>query len=80
VDDFEIDPVNVARYIGTYAIADNIPADAPGRDLVPEGRLAERLFAGAFSSPYIEGLRDRIPSFGSSEYPEGDFMIEPPAR
>jgi len=80
VDEFAIDPIDVARYIGSYTIADNIPADAPGADLVPEGRLAERLFAGAFPSAYIEAVRDRIPSFGPSEYPEGDLMIEPPTR
>jgi hypothetical protein len=78
VDELAVDPVDVARYIGTYTISDNIPAGAPGTDLVPEGRQGERLFAGAFPSAYLEAVRDRIPSFGRSEYPEGDLMIEPP--
>lgn len=67
---------DIARYLGTYTIGDNIPDGAPGADLVPEGRLDEILFAGAFDTDYIESLTpEKIASFGEGDYPEGDFTI-----
>ena len=63
---------DVARYLGTYTIGDNIPEDAPGADRVPVARLDERLFAGAFSRGYIESLTsETIASFGAGDYDEG---------
>lgn len=67
---------DVARYMGTYTISDNIPKDAPGADRVPEARLDERLFAGAFSTDFLTGLTEEdIESFGEGIYPEGDFTV-----
>jgi hypothetical protein len=67
---------DIARYVGTYTIGDNIPDDADGADRVPEGRLDEVLFAGAFSTDYLTSLTpDQVESFGEGDYPEGDFTI-----
>jgi hypothetical protein len=69
---------DVARWLGTYTIGDNIPAEAPGADNVPESRLDERLFAGAFSTDFLTGLTDAdIDSFGDGDYPEGDLTSPP---
>jgi hypothetical protein len=73
-----VDLSEVARYLGTYTIADNIATDQPGAELVPPGRLDDRLFAGAFSTEYLQSLSDEdIDSFGASDYPEGDLTIGP---
>ena len=69
---------DVARYIGTYTIGDNLPEGAPGIERVPDARLPERLFAGAFSSAYLRGLDERsIASMGRGAYPESDLTIAP---
>jgi predicted AlkP superfamily pyrophosphatase or phosphodiesterase len=66
----------VARYLGTYTIGDNVPDGAPGADRVPDARLDEVLFAGAFSTDYLQGLSpEEIASFGDGIYPEGDLTI-----
>jgi predicted AlkP superfamily pyrophosphatase or phosphodiesterase len=70
---------DIARYIATYTIGDNLSDDQPGTDLVPEGRLDELLFAGAFSTDYLQDLTpEEIESFGAGEYPEGDFTTVDP--
>ena len=62
----------IARFFGTYTIEDNIAAFKPGADRVPEARLDERLFAGAFSTYFLEDLTpERIESFGPSAYSQG---------
>ena len=74
VGDKSLDLADVARYIGTYTIGDNIAKGLPGADLVPKARLDERLFAGAFPGEFIAGLTaDDIASFGNSDYTEGEF-------
>lgn len=68
---------DVARYIGAYTIGENIPEGRAGADRVPEGRLDERLFAGAFSTRYLAALEpDDIEGFGDSAYEEGDLTID----
>jgi predicted AlkP superfamily pyrophosphatase or phosphodiesterase len=75
-DDVSLD--DIARFIGSYTLADNIPDGIPGADRVPESRLDETLFAGAFSGRYIESLDpDEIEGFGDSTYPEGSFIRRP---
>lgn len=65
---------DLVDFVSTYTLGDNIPDDAPGAQNVPEERHDERLFAGAFPSDYLAGLTpDRIESFGTSIYPEGDL-------
>ena len=69
---------DVARYIGTYTIGDNIPAGAPGAERVPPARLDETLFAGAFSSGFLRSLDDAaISSLGGGDYPESDLTVQP---
>ena len=76
IEEEDISIGDVARFVGTYTLGENIPDDAEGADLVPEGRLDELLFAGAFSTDYLTSLTDdEVASFGESEYPEGDFTI-----
>lgn len=72
----DVDLDDVARYIGTYTIGDNILQDAPGADRVPAGRLDELLFAGAFTRSYFESLTpERIETYGPGEYPESDLYL-----
>jgi predicted AlkP superfamily pyrophosphatase or phosphodiesterase len=67
---------DIARFIGTYTMRDNIPEGYPGGENAPEDRLDEKLFAGAFSGRYIDSLTPRkISSFGASDYPQGDFYV-----
>jgi predicted AlkP superfamily pyrophosphatase or phosphodiesterase len=69
---------DVASYLGTYTLGDNVPEAVPGADRVPEGRLDETLFAGAFTGDFIESLTPQdIQDFGSSSYREGTFVRTP---
>jgi hypothetical protein len=69
-----VDLGDVARFLGTYTIGDNIAVDQAGAEYVPEARLDDRLFAGAFSTAYLQSLGNQeIASFGASDYPEGDL-------
>lgn len=67
---------DIARFVGTYTLGDNIPEDAPGADRVPPARLDELLFAGAFSTGYLVGMDvEEARSFGEGIYPEGNFLL-----
>jgi predicted AlkP superfamily pyrophosphatase or phosphodiesterase len=77
IEQDDVRPDDIARYIGAYTLEDNIPQDAPGRDRVPQNRLADRIFAGAFTTEYLAALTPgMIESFGEGDFPEGDFSIE----
>ncbi|MGH2748857.1 MAG: alkaline phosphatase family protein [Actinomycetota bacterium] len=77
VEEAGVDLADVARYIGSYTIGDNIPEGRAGIDRVPEARLDERLFAGAFPTDFIASLTpERISAFGASDYPEGTLTLE----
>lgn len=70
---------DVARWVGTYTIGQNIPDDAEGRDYVPEARLDDELFAGAFSTAYLSALTDdEIDSFGPGDYSDEGDLTSPP--
>jgi hypothetical protein len=74
------EPEDVARFLGAYTVADSIPEGAPGADLVPEGRLDDRVFAGAFSTGFLDGLDpvadpSLIESFGEGDFPESSFVL-----
>lgn len=76
VESSGIDLSDIARYLGTYTIGDNIRAGQPGADLVPQARLDEKLFAGAFSTDYLRDLtRAKIRSFGAGRYSEGRLGV-----
>lgn len=67
----EVDSDEIARFLGTYTIGDNIPVDAPGAERVPKARLDDTVFAGAFSSSFIQSLTPaEIESFGDGVYRE----------
>jgi predicted AlkP superfamily pyrophosphatase or phosphodiesterase len=71
-----VDLEDVARYMGTYTLGDNLPDGAPGIDLVPQGRLDELLFAGGFTVDFLSALTpDEIDSYGCGDYKEGNFSI-----
>lgn len=73
VEEEDIDLEDVARYLGTYTIGDNIPDDAPA-DAVPVARLDDVLFAGAFPTDFLSSLTPEvIDAFGCGEYPEGNL-------
>jgi hypothetical protein len=79
VEDAGVSLAEVARFIGTYTLGDNIPEDQPGAERVPEDLRDETLFAGAFSTGYLQGLdTDRIESFGPGDYPEGELIFGGP--
>jgi len=72
VESEDIDVGDIASWLATYTIGDNIPEGAPGADRVAESRLDETVFAGAFSFEYLQGLTDDdIEDFGEGSYPEG---------
>ena len=75
-DDVSLD--DIARFIGSYTLGDNIAEGEPGADRIPEARMNETLFAGAFSGDYIESLdATDIAGFGDSDYAEGTFLKSP---
>lgn len=75
----DLDLGDVARWLGTYTIGDNIPEGAPGADRVPEGRMDELLFAGAFSTDYLSVLSDDdIDSFGDGDFGVQGDLTSPP--
>ncbi|MDQ3940434.1 MAG: alkaline phosphatase family protein [Actinomycetota bacterium] len=72
----DVDLSDVASFLGSYTLGDNIPDGAPGSDRVPEARLDETLFAGAFSSDFLESLSlGDVPRTG--DFPEGDLTTPP---
>jgi predicted AlkP superfamily pyrophosphatase or phosphodiesterase len=77
MEDRDVDPSDIARFIGAYTLGENIPETLPGADRVPESRLNDRIFAGAFTTDYLSSLTpDKLAAFGEGDYPEGDFTIE----
>ncbi len=67
---------DVARFLGSYTLGDNIPDGAPGADRVPESRLEEKLYAGAFPGSFLRSLTaEKLESYGEGIYPEGRFPI-----
>ncbi|CAN5582974.1 hypothetical protein BH24ACT26_BH24ACT26_17110 [soil metagenome] len=76
VEDSGVDLAEVARYIGSYTLGDNIPANLPGADHVPEARLDDALFAGAFSTGYLQDLSaEEAASFGAGDYEESNLTL-----
>ena len=72
VEEQDVDLSEIASYIGSYTIEENIPENRPGSDRVPPARLDERLFAGAFTTDFLESLSaEDIAALGDGEYEEG---------
>ena len=69
---------DVARWLGTYTLGENVPEGKDGAGNVPDDRLDDLLFAGVFSTDYLANLTDdEIEGFGAGEYPEGDLTSPP---
>ncbi|MGH2808710.1 MAG: alkaline phosphatase family protein [Actinomycetota bacterium] len=75
----DVDLSDVARFLGTYTVEDNLPEDIAGLDRVPEDRLDDTLFAAAFSTEYLQALTDEdIESFGLGDYGAFGDLTSPP--
>lgn len=59
---------DVARWIGTYTLGENIPDGAPGRERVPEDRLDDTLFAGAFPTDFLANPPIEIGDLGTGDF------------
>jgi predicted AlkP superfamily pyrophosphatase or phosphodiesterase len=78
VEDDDVDPNDVVRWLSVYTLGDNIPEQAAGSDRVPDARRDDELFAAAFTTQFLSSLSPaRINSFGQGDYPEGDFTVGP---
>jgi predicted AlkP superfamily pyrophosphatase or phosphodiesterase len=72
----DVTPEDVARFLGAYTLGDNLPDGAPGVDRVPESRLDERVFAGAFPGSYLRShTYEEFDALGEGIYPEGRFPL-----
>ncbi|HET7482962.1 MAG TPA: alkaline phosphatase family protein [Actinomycetota bacterium] len=68
---------DIARYLGSYTLGENIPDSIPGADRVPEARRNETLFAGAFPTGWLADLTpEQLSDFGDSSYPEGSLFLD----
>lgn len=77
MEDEGISLTDIARFLGSYTLGENIPDGRPGATRVPQGRRPERLFAGAFPTGYLSSLDgEAIAAFADSVYPEGDLTVE----
>ncbi|MDQ3939926.1 MAG: alkaline phosphatase family protein [Actinomycetota bacterium] len=74
------DQTQIARFLGTYTVGDNIAVGIPGEDRVAPALRRERIFVGAFPGAYLRALSaEEIESFGESEFPQGDLIVDPPS-
>jgi Type I phosphodiesterase / nucleotide pyrophosphatase len=65
-----VNPDEIARFLGAYTVGDNTPQRRAGR--VAPDRLSQPVFAGAFTSSFLESLTEpEIAAFGQSSYVEG---------
>lgn len=62
----------IARFLGSYTVGDNIPKEVSGGDQVAGDLLDDPVFAGAFPTSWLSTLKkDDLEGFGTSAYPEG---------
>lgn len=70
---------NIARWLGTYTLGENLPEGAAGIDLVPTARLDDTLYAGAFTTDFLSDPDLDLEGFGPGEYGEfGDIPVASP--
>lgn len=58
----------IASWIGTYTLGENLPEGAPGRDLVPDHRLDDTLYAAAFTTGFLAEPSIDLDSLGEGDY------------
>lgn len=64
----------VARFLGSYTVGDNIPKGVPGEDRVATALRDDLVFAGAFPTSWLSGLTSRdLQEFGAGSYPQSAF-------
>ena len=67
---------DVALWIGTYTLGQNIPDGAPGSELVPDDRLDDTLYAAAFTGEFLADPPFDIASLGAGDYgDDGGFPV-----
>jgi hypothetical protein len=75
----DVDLSDVARWLGTYTVEDNLPEGIAGFDRIPEDRLDDTLFAAAFSTEYLQALTEGdIEQFGVGDYDAYGDLTSPP--
>ncbi|HWL65958.1 MAG TPA: alkaline phosphatase family protein [Actinomycetota bacterium] len=73
----DVDLEDVARFLGTYTVGDNIPRGAVGAGFVPVERLDDTIFAGAFPTNYLASPPMEFTE-PSCEYPTESNLFGPP--
>ena len=58
----------IASWIGTYTLGENLPEGATGRDLVPDDRLDDTLYAAAFTSDFLADPSVDLETLGAGDY------------
>jgi Type I phosphodiesterase / nucleotide pyrophosphatase len=67
---------DIALWIGTYTLGQNVPDGAPGRELVPEDRLDETLYAAAFTGEFLADPPVDLENLGAGDYgADGRFPV-----
>lgn len=67
---------DIARWLGTYTLGENLPEGAAGIDLVSNTRLDDTLYAGAFTTDFLTDPDLDVAGFGPGEYGEfGDLPV-----
>lgn len=67
---------DVALWIGTYTLGQNIPDGAPGSELVPDDRLDDTLYAAAFTGEFLADPPFDMETLGAGDYGEdGDLPV-----
>jgi hypothetical protein len=66
----------IAAWISSYTLRENLPDGAPGRDLVPEARLDDTLFAAAFTGEFLADPGIDLSRLGAGDYgADGDLPV-----
>ena len=67
---------DVALWIGTYTLGQNIPDGAPGSEFVPDDRLDDTLYAAAFTGEFLAVPPFDMETLGAGDYGEdGDLPV-----
>lgn len=64
----------IARFLGSYTVGDNIPKGVPGAGRVEPDLRDDLAFAGAFPTSWLASLsKADVEAFGTSDYNQGSF-------
>ena len=66
---------DIARFLGSYTVGDNIPEGIPGEDRVDESLRDDIIFAGAFPTTWVADLTPAdLANLGPGAYPESKLL------